>query len=264
MKKHQGKLLLIGGYEDKNTSEPTLRQFISLAGSGEARIRIMTCASTKPEKAGDKYKKVFEDLGVQDVDVVMTEDGRKSNDPKILKSLRDATGIFFIGGEPARITDAIADTPIHALLHEKFSDGCILAGSSAGALVMTDHVIEDGESEHHPTERSVEFGKGLGLLPNVLLDVHFAERGRTGQLLAALAKHPEAIALGLDEDTALLVDNGNCEVLGSGNVYVFDASQKDFMDLSKPKSLCYSLANVRLSVLGEGCRFNLATRQAQS
>jgi cyanophycinase len=144
----------------------------------------------------------FTKLGVGRVKSVHADDFHEYNIDEVLNELRQADGVFFVGGQPYRITEAIKDTPIDKLLHERYEDGLILAGTSAGALMMPEVVIMDGQSRAHPTTDTITTGAGMGFLHGMLLDVHFAERGRAGRMLAALSQFPDSLGIGIDEDAA--------------------------------------------------------------
>jgi cyanophycinase len=166
-----------------------------------------------------------------------------------------------VGGQPYRITAAIKDTAIDELLHERYeSDGLVIAGTSARALMMPEVVIMDGESRTHPTTDTIKTGTGMGFLQGVVLDVHFAERGRSGRMLTAIAKFPDCLGLGIDEDAALVINGADCEIIGGGSVFIFDARTRDFVDFTATHRKDIALAGVRLHVLPSGSHFNLETR----
>ena len=177
----RGPLVIIGGHEDKHAGKEILSRFVELSGGVDADIAVMTCASKKPSKAGDEYKKVFEDLGAKHVQVVHVADPSRAANSEILNPLMSATGVFFVGGEPIRILEAIRDTPVATILHQRHERGLVIAGTSAGALMMPDVVILNGDSATHPTERTIEAGRGMGFVSGLLLDVHYAERAAAAE-----------------------------------------------------------------------------------
>ena len=146
-----------------------------------------------------------------------------ANAPEVEHVLREATGVFFTGGDQERITAVIGGTATDSVLQELVASGAVvLAGTSAGAAMMSGTMIVEGDARG-VTRASVRTGPGLEFLPGVLIDQHFAERGRVNRLLSAVALYPHELGLGIDEDTAILTDGDHFEVLGSGAVTVVDA-----------------------------------------
>lgn len=259
----KGTLVVIGGHEEKSGNPDILSRFVELSGGEEARLVVMTSASTKPERMGLEYEVLFTKLGARSAESVHSDECR-GNPRRVLELLERATGVFFIGGQPYRILDAIKGTPIDDLLHKRYAEGLVLAGTSAGALMMPEVVITDGESKTHPTDNTIESAPGMGFLRGVVVDVHFAERGRCGRMLSALARFPDCLGLGIDEDAALVIHRGECEVLGGGSVFFFDPGGPDFRDFSPTDRPEIALAGVRLHVLPSGYHFNLSTRTPQA
>jgi cyanophycinase len=203
----------------------------------------------------------FRNLEPAENPVVHREDFQQpSGERDVLQSLGTATGVFFVGGEPVRIVRAIKGTAIDRQLHERLVDGLVVAGTSAGALMMPEVVIMDGESRTHPADTVVDPGPGMGFSPKVVLDVHFAERGRIGRMLTALAKFPDCLGIALDEDAALVIKRDACQVIGKGSVFFYDPSRPDFKKMSRPGAHSIALAGVRLHVLTSGLGFDLKRR----
>src|SRR3954470_21971598 len=147
---NSGSLFLIGGHEDKKGTKSALCRFVELAGGSNSRIVIMTCASGEPVESGNEYQSAFQELGAARITTFHSDENGKCNFQQAAPFLRQASGIFFVGGEPVQILAAIKDTPFEPLLHECVREGCVLAGTSAGALVMTDFAVIDGERETDP------------------------------------------------------------------------------------------------------------------
>jgi cyanophycinase len=257
----QATLVLIGGHEDKEGNREILSRFVELAGGHDAKITIMTSASKKPNKVGEEYRETFRQLDVNEVNVFHIGENGNADRPDVLAGLIAATGIFFVGGEPIRIVRAIKDSPIDKMLHERVQFGAVLAGTSAGALMMPEIVLMDGESQTNPSTDTIEASPGMGFLKGVLIDVHFAERGRCGRMLSAIAKFPNCVGFGIDENTALVVRGTRCEVLGSGSLFVFDPTAPTYENFTPPGCKDFALKGVQLHVLPSGCSYDLATRQ---
>lgn len=232
------------------------------AGGTKARIVVMTAATSLPAEVGDNYIRVFERLGAEDVRVIDTQKPEDANNPDYLEAIEQATGIFFTGGEQARIISCLKDTILDAAMHKRYSEGAIVGDTSAGAAMMPDMMIIEGDSETNPRVNSVAMGPGMGFLPGVVIDQHFAQRGRLGRLVSALLLQPAVLGLGIDENTAILVSGDEFEVIGESAVTVIDESEKlhDNMEgLLKDEGL--AICGVKLHILPHGYRFNLKTRQ---
>ena len=258
----QGKLLIIGGAEDKEGDCKILREFLRCAGDTKARIVVMTAATSLPGEVGDNYIRVFERFGAEDVRVIDTQKPEDANNPDYLEAIEQATGIFFTGGEQARIISCLKDTILDAAMHKRYSEGIIIGGTSAGAAMMPDMMIIEGDSETNPRVNSVAMGPGMGFLPGVVIDQHFAQRGRLGRLVSALLLQPAVLGFGIDENTAILVSGDEFEVIGESAVTIIDESEKlhDNMEgLLKDEGL--AICGAKLHILPHGYRFNLKTRQ---
>ena len=259
---NQGKLLIIGGAEDKEGDCKILREFLRCAGGTKARIVVMTAATSRPGEVGDNYIRLFERLGAEDVRVVDTQKPEEARDPEYLEAIQQATGIFFTGGDQARIISCLKDTKLDTAIHKRYAEGIIIGGTSAGAAMMPDMMIIEGDSETNPRVDVVAMGPGMGFLPGVVIDQHFAQRGRLGRLVSALLLQPAVMGFGIDENTAILVSGDEFEVIGESAVTVIDESEKlhDNTDgLLKDEAL--ALCGAKLHILPHGYRFNLKTRQ---
>lgn len=259
---NQGKLLIIGGAEDKEGDCKILREFLRCAGGTKARIVVMTAATSLPGEVGDNYIRVFERLGAEDVRVVDTQRPEEARNPEYLEAIQQATGIFFTGGDQARIISCLKDTKLDIAMHKRYAEGIIIGGTSAGAAMMPDMMIIEGDSETNPRVDVVAMGPGMGFLPGVVIDQHFAQRGRLGRLVSALLLQPAVLGFGIDENTAILVSGDEFEVIGESAVTVIDESEKlhDNIDgLLKDEAL--AICGAKLHILPHGYRFNLKTRQ---
>lgn len=256
-----GQLVIIGGAEDKEGDCKILREFVRRAGGLKARIVVMTVATGLPEEVGRTYMTVFERLGVESVEVVDTAKREDASDSEHLEVIQSATGVFFTGGNQARITECLKDTALDRLLHRRFSEGIIVAGTSAGAAMMPDMMIVEGESETNPRMEVVQMGQGMGFLPGVVIDQHFAQRGRLGRLLSAIAQQPVNIGFGIDENTAIVINGRELEVIGEGAITVVDVAKLTHTNadaLLKDESL--ALCNATLHILPHGYGFDLEKR----
>ncbi|MBE9111039.1 cyanophycinase [Nodosilinea sp. LEGE 07298] len=255
-----GPLVIIGGAEDKEGDCLVLREFIRAAGGVNARIAVMTAATSLPGEVGDEYIRVFERLGAESTEVVHTERREDAEREDGIRKVSEATGIFFTGGDQSRIVDFIKGTPLDDAIHKRHQEGAVVGGTSAGAAMMPDEMIVGGSSVSNPSVDVVEMGPGMGFLPGIVVDQHFAQRGRLGRLLAALVLQPAVIGLGIDENTAIIVTGDEFEVVGAGAITVVDettATHNNLEGLLKDEPI--ALCGVKLHILPQGYRFNLKT-----
>ncbi len=258
----RGQLVIIGGAEDKQRECAILREFVRCAGGTKAKIAVLTAATSLPGEVGEDYIQVFERLGVDDIRIVDTEYHDDADRPEVLDKVRDATGAFFVGGDQARIIETLKDSKLDTLLHQRHAEGMTIGGTSAGAAIMPDIMIVTGDSEINPRVDAVEMGPGMGFLAEALVDQHFAQRGRLGRLISALLQHPAALGFGIDEDTAIIVDGDEFEVVGRGAVTVVDESKTSYNNVERSlKDEPLAVFGIRLHILPRGYRFNLKTRQ---
>lgn len=255
----QGQLVIIGGAEDKEGECKIIREFVRFAGGIEARIVVMTVAASLPEEVGADYLNTFEKLGVADVRIIDTERREDANDPVAIEAIKKATGVFFTGGNQTRITDLLKDTKIDKLLHQKLKQGLVIAGTSAGAAMMPDIMIVNGESDTNPRLEIVNLEPGMGFFKGIVIDQHFAQRGRIGRLISALLQQPAVLGFGIDENTAIAVKGNEIEVIGEGAVTIIDISNvahRNDNKASDDKAL--AICGVKLHILPHGYRFDLA------
>lgn len=256
----RGPLVIIGGAEDREGDCLVLREFVRLAGGMKAHIAVMTAATSLPQEVGDDYIRIFERLGAELVEVVHTERREDSKREDSLRIIEQATGIFFTGGDQSRIVDFIRGTPLDRAIHKRHKEGAVIGGTSAGAAMMPDQMIVGGASVSNPSVDAVSMGPGMAFLPGIVIDQHFAQRGRLGRLLAALVLQPAVLGLGIDEDTAIVVKGDEFEVVGQGSITVVDetsATHNNLEGLLKDEAI--ALCGVKLHILPNGYRFNLKT-----
>lgn len=261
--KVRGWLLLIGGGEDKEGRCRILRRVVELAGGGSARLVVVTVASSSPDEAGEEYSHVFRTLGAGQVDVIPLREREDAGQARYCEVVRQATGFFFTGGDQLRITSTLGGTLLDDILHRRFRDGMLVAGTSAGAAAMSDTMIIGGQGDDAPRQREVQMCPGLGFLEEVVIDQHFAQRGRIGRLLSAVARNPYVLGLGIDEDTAVIIKpDATLEVLGSHTVTVIDGRQIMHTNVTEgAPQQSLAISNVLLHVLSEGYRFDLQSRR---
>jgi cyanophycinase len=260
-----GLLMAIGGAEDKVRERLILRHFVEASGGSEANVVILATASELAE-TGDRYADLFERLGVETAEVlrIRTREDALDAGSEMFDLLTNATGLFMTGGSQLRITSALGGTHLADLIQGRHRSGMVVAGTSAGAAVLSEHMISMGDSGGTPRRRLVHMAKGLGLAPELVIDQHFRRRDRLGRLLTALSYNPESLGLGIDEDTAAIIDpDGQMRVLGSGGVTVVDGSGMRYTNShSTRRGQPIALLGLKLDFLTPGCRYDLKRRVA--
>jgi cyanophycinase len=257
----RGRLLVIGGAERHGEGGgEILRRFVELAGGADAHLIVIATASSEPDILEAEYADAFKRFGAGSVRPLRLNTREQANSDEATNALATATGVFFTGGDQLRITAVIGgtrtDSLLQTLVHER---GVVLAGTSAGAAMMSGTMIVGGDGPG-VTTASVRTGPGLEFLPGVLIDMHFAERGRLNRLLSAVALYPHELGLGIDEDTAIEVDGDRFTVIGSGSVTVIDAGSASVIRAPTDGDGPIALAGARIHVLPAGYTFELTGR----
>ncbi len=261
----RGFIIPVGGAEAKVNNPAILRRFARLAGGREARIGIIPTASLA-EDTGRRYEEIFTELKVESAEAFPFEERVDCENAELLEKLAACTGIFLTGGNQLRLATHLGGTSVAKKLRVLNAAGVPIAGTSAGAAFLCEHMIAGGDEGASPRAGNVTLSPGLGLTNRVVIDQHFRQRDRLGRLLTALAYNPFAVGLGLDEDTAAFIGpDSSIEVVGSGAITVIDPSGLEFssMDLAaRNDPVC--LIGVKLHILIEGATYNLHTREASA
>jgi cyanophycinase len=262
--RNKGTLLIIGGHEDKEGDKIILRRLAQRVGDG--KLVIAPLASQSPEEAWEEYEGLMRGLGVRHVHHLRIEERADGATVRAMNALEDANAVFFTGGDQLRITSLIGDTPVYSRIFEIFTQGGTIAGTSAGASVLSETMMVDGSSSQSPRIKSdLRLAPGLGFARELVIDQHFAERGRIGRLLAVVGQNPRILGVGLDEDTAIeLRPNISFRVLGSGAVTVLNGATVTDSNITDEESdRTMSVVGVTLHALSQGDQFDLKTRAAR-
>ena len=256
-------VLVIGGAEDKVHGREILRTFFARAGASDAHITIIPSASREPSIIGDRYIRIFEDMGAKKVELLDIREREQCEYREYQASLESCTGVFLTGGDQLRLCGVLADTTAMEIIRKRVRTGQLtLAGTSAGAAVMGHHMIAGGGSGEPPNRSLVDMATGLGLIPEVVVDQHFHNRNRMGRLISAISSHPDRLGIGIDEDTCALFErDGWLQVIGKGSVTIVDPTEvthtnEPHVGASDP----LTVHNLRLHVLGHGDCFHLYQR----
>jgi len=261
----RGWIIPIGGAEEKDNSPAILKRFVDLAGGERADIVVIPTAS-QVHDTGARYERLFAMLGAARASAIDFDTRRDAEEPRRIARLEKASGVFFTGGNQLRLTTLIGGTPIAKAVRALNARGVPVAGTSAGAAFISEHMIAFGSEGSTPIAGSVRLAPGLGLTNRFIIDQHFRQRDRLGRLLTALAFNPFAVGIGLDEDTAAFIAPDNTvHVEGSGGITVVDASAVQFSsmaEIEEGQPVC--LLGIKLHVLTRGATFNLHTRVADA
>jgi cyanophycinase len=273
-KQAKGILIPVGGNEDKGheenemytlefIQEGILFHIVREAGGVNAKIVVIPTASSIPAEVCETYRQAFEKLGCLHVDFLDIRTREEAEAPDALALARAADCVMFTGGDQSKITNFIGDTILHKILIDRYSnEKFVIAGTSAGAMCMSEEMITGGNSSESFRKGVVGMGKGMRFTPNLIIDSHFIHRGRFGRLMEAVARFPQLIGIGLAEDTGLIIrNNSEFEVIGSGMVILFDGrnilhNNIDLLKVGTPMTL----TNMTTHVLANGDKFDLNTR----
>lgn len=276
----KGKLISVGGAEDKGTDLEKgfiqrnrlnffelgiLKRFIDEVGGVEKRIEVITTASSIPVEVGENYLDAFGKIGCKNIGII---DIRKREDvfeEEFIKRVKNADGIMFSGGDQLRLTSIFGGTEIYNILHDRYfnEEGFVIAGTSAGAMAMSNTMIYQGKSELAHLKGEVKITTGLAFMGNVIIDSHFDKRGRFNRLAQAVASNPQCTGIGLGEDTGVIVTKGNrLEVVGSGAVVIVegrDIRHTNITEVGMGEPI--ALDNLRVSILVRGNQYLLKERK---
>jgi len=259
----RGYVIPIGGAEERVDNPIILKRFVELCGGSEARIAIIPTAS-RLEDTGANYVKVFEDLGVGEAYSLEIGSREDAQDDGHLDGLDNATGIFMTGGNQLRLSTILGGTPFAQKIRRLNADGVHVAGTSAGAAIMPEHMIAGGSSGGLPNEQGVTMAPGLGLINKAILDQHFSQRNRLGRLLSAISYNPFASAIGICEDTAAFIGPcGLLEVVGSGSITIVDPTDLKYSSMAEAyEGDTVTMLGLKLHMLSSGSSYDLNTREA--
>ena len=276
----KGKLISIGGAEDKGTEpEPNFIQknnlnFFSLqilsrimheAGGHDANIEVITSASSIPEEIGQNYLDAFHKLGCTNIHIMNIRNREDAMKPEMVQRIKNCDSVMFSGGNQLRLSAIFGGTEFLEILNERYEteEKFIIAGTSAGAMAMSNTMIYQGNSSEALFKGEVKITTGLAFIKDVIIDSHFVTRGRFGRLTQAVASNPSCLGIGLGEDTGVLISEGRyMEAVGSGLVIIIDGHNirhSNIADLKEGSPL--SIENLIVHVMAKGNHYDLKTRK---
>ncbi len=271
----KGTLIPIGGNEDKGNGESErytleyiqegiLSRVVKESGGKDATIVVIPTASSIPVEVSRNYREAFDKLGCENIHVMDIRSREDAEADDYLEIMKKANCVMFSGGDQSKIINYIGDTELDKIIKEKYkNEKFVIAGTSAGAMCMSEEMITGGGIQEAFTKGATTMGKGLGLIPNFIIDSHFIRRGRFGRLAEAVARFPLKVGIGLAEDTGLVIKKGNkCEVIGSGMVILFDPrklihNNRALVSEGSPMSL----TNLKIHILANGDKLNIKKKK---
>lgn len=263
-----GPLMIIGGAEDKLRKRRILKEFVAAAGGLDARIAVIPTASSLGPEIVDVYDALFRAEGAADVSEVRPQSREEARDDELVKRIDEATGIFMTGGNQLKLSSVICGTPVGDAIMAAHERGVVVAGTSAGASIQSSHMVAFGVGGATPKQRMTQVAAGLGLLRSTVIDQHFDQRNRYGRLLMIVSQSPSLLGLGIDEDTAAVVETDPDDpdrhellrVIGRGVVTIMDPSALVTNSHEAKRSAPILASGIVLHVLPQGARFDLTAR----
>ena len=258
-------LIIIGGHEDKTEKKLILRAVADRVGSG--KLVIATVASGLPKQQYEEYERIFRGLGVKHVYKLEVESREDALSEKNVRILDDCTAIFFTGGDQVKITSQLGCSPLCERIQEVYEKGGCIAGTSAGASVVSETMMVGGTGdETHRIGGALRLAPGLGLIRGIIVDQHFAQRGRIGRLLGAVSQNPRVLGIGIDENTAVIVERDRkFTVIGEGGVTILDAGASTYSNITDEETdRSLSVFDVKLHLLSQGDVYDCDTRRPRS
>ncbi len=256
-----GTLFAIGGAEAKLRRRTVLGAFAAAAGGTDARIAVVSSASSLGAEVVEIYKTVFTALGAREVISLRPESRAQARNPDLVEPLRTASAVFMTGGNQLKLSSLITGTPFGDAIYDAYHHGATVGGTSAGASILAEHMIAFGTGGSTPKQRMSQLSAGLGLLRGVVIDQHFEQRNRYGRLLSLVAQSPSLLGIGVDEDTAAVISDGSrLEVIGGGAVTVVDGQHLVSNAFAAKRTAPLLISGAVIHVLPSGSQFDLSSR----
>lgn len=258
-----GKIVAIGGAENKTPDGAILRRILQLAPGDRRSVAVITTASGFPDETFAPYDDVFGQMGARDVQHVNVRERADARKPEFLEMVRQAGVVFMSGGDQLRLTTVLGGSPLLTEIRANRVSGGLLAGTSAGAAAMSVTMIYDGSAVDALRRGGVKMTAGLGFVDGVVIDSHFLARGRFTRLMEVCTTNPEFLGIGLDEDAAVVVHNDSTlEAVGSGHVVVTDCAGAGFSDVTTVNyGEPIAVSDVKMHALTEGYGYDIRTRR---
>ena len=275
----KGKLIAIGGAEDKGTNPGAggshqsnlnffelgiLRHVVQEAGGTAARVEVITTASMIPYEVGENYLDAFGKAGCTNVGLMHIRTRQDAMDKEYLERIRNCDAVMFTGGNQLRLSATDGGTEFLSILKRRYKEeNFLIAGTSAGAMAMSNTMIYEGNATRAHLKGEVKITTGLGFITSIIIDSHFEKRGRFGRLVQAVAANPSCIGIGLGEDTGMLITEGNkMEAIGSGLVVIIDGHDILHSNIADiPDGNPISIENLKVHFCEKGNGFLIKERK---
>jgi len=277
--KPKGKLLLIGGAEDKAGTQDLeiidknrdfkpleiLSKLIPDNGAKKQSVEIITTASCVPGDVAKTYKEAFDNIGFGNVHFIHMGNNEDANNPEFVKRIEKAHAVFFTGGDQFRLSTILGNTAVLNTICRRYVNDkdFTVAGTSAGAMAAATLMIYEGQTNEALLSGDIKISSGLGLIDGCIIDTHFIKRGRFGRLSHAIVMNPTCIGIGIGEDTALIITDGNhAECRGSGMVIIIDGQDIQHTNIAYAEDKCpLNIENLKVHILSNGTGFLLKERK---
>lgn len=262
MSKSDTTLIAIGG-GNLADANGILDEFLGLLkDKSDPHLTVMTVATNEPDGAGKKYDSLFRSKGINHVSIVDVSQRDDSFSEGALKRIEKADALFFTGGDQLNVTSLLGGSPLHNLIYDKINDGFIVAGTSAGAMMMSNSMITSGRNDIAPRMGCIEIAPGMDLVSGTIIDTHFSQRGRHGRLLTAIAHYPQDLGIGIDEQTAIVIRGKEFKVIGEGVVTIMDGNRMKHSNLAyRNEGEPLGLFDVCTHILPNGYKYDLKRRE---
>ena len=263
MNDYYGNMIIIGGAEDKSNKSKILNKVFDLSKLKSGPITIVAAASQNPEEKKSIYFETFGSLGCKDLRMMYLRNRQEAEEREKIDEMKKSSCIFFTGGDQLKITSIAGGTYFNKVLYECYRNGTLIAGTSAGASCLCTTMIVSGKEEVPPIKCTIKMAPGLGFISSAIIDQHFSQRGRIGRLINAVCQNPEIIGMGIDEDTAIVIqESSKVKVIGSGAVTIVDGSNITSSNVSEatPDEVL-AITDIKVHILSEGCFYDLKERK---
>lgn len=279
MTQPKGKLIAIGGAEDKGTTLEKgsvtrsnlnffelgiLRRIVQEAGGLMSRIEVITTASMIPFEVGNNYMEAFGRIGCTHIGIMHIRNREDANNKEYFERIQNCDAVMFTGGNQLRLSATFGGTRLLKLIETRYlAENFVIAGTSAGAMAMSNTMIYEGDAGRAHLKGEVKITTGLGFIDDVIFDSHFEKRGRFGRLSQAVGANPSAIGIGLGEDTGMLITQGNImEAIGSGMVIIIDGQDIRYSNIADiPVGNPMSLENLKVHICAKGNGYVISERR---
>lgn len=259
----RGRLIAIGGSEDKVDELVVLKRVVQEIGKTEYAVCVITTASSEPEQRGKEYHRVFSTLGASSLNILTIKNRVQANSSALAEKIAKVDLIFLAGGDQLRLTTILGGSKVLEAIQDRLEAGALVAGTSAGAAVFSDTMIYEGKSEEGLFKGRVHTTSGFGFVENLIFDTHFMARGRIGRLVQIVTTNPTCTGVGIGEDSGVVLKgDGTVEIIGTGQVIIVDGSDighSNIMDIKPGGPI--AVENIRMHSLVNGYGYNFKKRQ---